>query len=268
MWGNVPLTPPPSLVTVVRGDLIGQTVSDANGVPALQIVSLLAQPSNGSPLYAVTRSQLFPDELVVPIAVLRVAPQGVSIAATRDQLLSLPRATPAQLAQAYPMSPAGSGGGASGSAPIAAAGHPVSLTTPPRSHPTPSTAAASQPQLASVAPPPAPPPGEAQATASGATAPLNLMRRGSIVGFPVTDAYGHSVGTVEAVATVPTTGEVRYAIVSGPDFGIGQYIAVPAQSARAADGKVILAGTLDNWVQAPRYRGDQVNSMLFVTAQP
>jgi hypothetical protein len=88
--------------------------------------------------------------------------------------------------------------------------------------------------------------------------PLQLVRRGSVVGYPVVDSIGHPVGTVEAVAAVPATGEVRYAVISGPSIGFGQYIVVPAATTSAAAGRVTLIGPPTSWATAPRYRGDQV----------
>lgn len=96
--------------------------------------------------------------------------------------------------------------------------------------------------------PPAPPMGE----------PLQLVRRGSVVGYPVVDSAGRPVGTVEAVAAVPATGEVRYAVIAGPSIGFGQYIVVPAGTTSANAGRVTLIGPPNVWATAPRYRGDQV----------
>ena len=57
---------------------------------------------------------------------------------------------------------------------------------------------------------------------------------------------------------VPSTGEVRYAIVADPAFGIGSYIEVPAVNARALADRVVVSGTSEGWRQAPRYTTDQV----------
>lgn len=95
-------------------------------------------------------------------------------------------------------------------------------------------------------------------TGSPALEPLRLAHRGGVVGYPVVDSLGQPVGTIDAVATVPGTGEVRCAIISGPTFGPGFYIAALASSTGAAEGRVVLAGTLATWNQAPRYRSEQV----------
>lgn len=92
--------------------------------------------------------------------------------------------------------------------------------------------------------------------------PLQLVRRGSVVGYPVVDSAGHPVGTVEAVAAVPATGDVRYAVIAGPSIGFGQYIVVPAATTSASAGRVVLIGPPTQWTTAPRYRGDQVQQQF------
>ena len=109
-----------------------------------------------------------------------------------------------------------------------------------------------------VAPLPVAPPVASTAPLPPVAEPLQLVRRGSVVGYPVVDSVGHPVGTVEAVAAVPATGEVRYAVISGPSIGFGQYIVVPAATTSATAGRVTLIGPPTSWATAPRYRGDQV----------
>jgi hypothetical protein len=62
------------------------------------------------------------------------------------------------------------------------------------------------------------PPVAAPAPLPTVAEPLQLVRRGSVVGYPVVDSVGHPVGTVEAVAAIPATGEVRYAVITGPSI--------------------------------------------------
>ncbi len=112
------------------------------------------------------------------------------------------------------------------------------------------------PMATAVVPPPAVAPAPVPPIAP--VAPLRLAYAGSIVGYPVTDSMGQPLGRVEAVAVVPTTGEVRYAIVANPSFGLGSYIEVPAADARTMAGNVVVAGTNANWMQAPRYTSDQL----------
>ncbi len=96
------------------------------------------------------------------------------------------------------------------------------------------------------------------------TEQLQLVHRGSVVGYLVFDSFGQPVGMVDTVAARPGTGEVRYAIVSGPSFGQGYFIAVPAANAQTTDGRVVITGSLANWDQAPRYHGEQVQQTFGV----
>jgi sporulation protein YlmC with PRC-barrel domain len=103
-----------------------------------------------------------------------------------------------------------------------------------------------------VAPPPAPIPPVA------AVMPLRLAYAGSIVGYTVTDSAGAPLGRVEAVAVEPASGQVRYAIIANPSFGLGSYIEVPAGDARTVGSSVIVSGADADWVRAPRYTSDQL----------
>jgi sporulation protein YlmC with PRC-barrel domain len=103
-----------------------------------------------------------------------------------------------------------------------------------------------------AAPPPAPLPPVTPAM------PLRLAYAGSIVGYPVADSAGDPLGRVEAVAVVPSTGEVRYAIVANPNFGLGSYIEVPASSAQTEGGRVVVNGSDQTWLATPRYTSDQL----------
>jgi sporulation protein YlmC with PRC-barrel domain len=89
-----------------------------------------------------------------------------------------------------------------------------------------------------------------------------MMRMGSVVGMPVVDSAGTPLGRIAAVAVVPATGVVRFAIVSNPNFGAGYYVAVPAQQASAGAGQVVVTGSAAQWMQAPRYRGDQLSQAI------
>jgi hypothetical protein len=92
--------------------------------------------------------------------------------------------------------------------------------------------------------------------------PLALVHRGSVVGMPVVDSLGQPIGQVEALATQPGTGEVRYAVITGPAFGTGNYIAVPSASTQLVAGRVVVASTLANLTQMPRYRSEELPQTL------
>jgi len=232
IWGTQPIVPPPGLVTVRQGDLIGRTASDGSGNDILVINYLLADPMTGDARYAVGSSNTLNsgDYVIVPLSVLRVSGGSVSIDATERQLNLVPKYSQLDLERRYPMRTL------------------TSVVLPPPLYVAPGLS----PAPIATGLPPVVAPGE----------PLQLVRRGSVVGYPVVDSFGQPIGTVDAVATVPATGEVRYAIVSSPMLGLGNYIAVPSASTRADAGRVTVAGASATWLQQPRYRGDQVQQIF------
>ena len=226
IWGTQPITPPPGLVTVRQTNLIGRTVDSAGGAPYLTIKDLLVDPTSGNARYAVTTANDFGDYLVVPLSVMRISPMAVRVDATTETLKRMPRYTMAELESRYPRTTLTSG-------PVIIPPPPVLSAIPP------------------ISPAPIPP-------ARPTTPPLEMARTGSVVGYPVVDTANQSVGVVSAVAAVPSSGEVRYAIVSGPYFGTDTYIAVPASSMHMAGDRVVLNAPLAVWLQSQRYRSDQM----------
>ncbi len=90
---------------------------------------------------------------------------------------------------------------------------------------------------------------------------LQLRNTGSVVGLPVVDPSGQSIGTVQAVAAERGTGQVRYLVIASPSFGLGYYISVPAEDARTTGDRVILNAPAGMWMQSPRYAMTQINEM-------
>lgn len=112
-------------------------------------------------------------------------------------------------------------------------------------------AAVAYPNTATMAPIPPVPPEPA----------LQLRSAGSVVGLPVIDAAGQPVGTVQAVAAVRQTGEIRDLIIASPHFGLGYYISVPAASAQSLGDHVVLNAPPGAWMQAPRLASQQISEM-------
>jgi hypothetical protein len=220
VWGTQPITPPAGLVMVRQGDIVGRNIEDQNGNPMAWIEYLLVDPATGDARYAVASSNRFPDYVAVPLSAVRITSTSVLIDSGERTLALAPKMTLAELDRRYPR---------------------TVITTQTRVG------------LPPVAVAPALPPAPMQVVE-----PLQLVRRGSVVGMPVVDASGQPVGHVDAVSAVPATGEVRYAVIAGPTLGLGQYIVVPAASTTATGGRVVLGGAPGSWFQAPRYRGDQV----------
>ncbi|MBM3597466.1 MAG: hypothetical protein FJX35_04585 [Alphaproteobacteria bacterium] len=240
VWGTQTITPPPGLVTTKQSDIVGRTIYDRDGQSALMIETVLADPRTGEARYAVTSSRDFGDYLVVPASVLRISPSMIQVDMTRRQLALMPRFTSGDLVARFPQH---------------AFPGPVAIVPAP-AYPAPVLGV---PPVA-VLPAPAPvyqypvlptPPAEA----------LQLARRGSVVGLPVVDSSGQTVGYVDSLAIVPTSGEVRHVIVAGPSFGQGYYIAMPAMSTYLNTGRVVLMQTAPNWMQSLRYTAMQVQQV-------
>ena len=249
IWGTQSFTPPAGLVTVRQGDLIGRNIDDAAGTPVMLIEYLLVDPATGDARYAVASSSEFGDYVAVPLSALRVTPSSVSVVATLRQLRRMPRYSLAALESRYP---------------------PTTLTTvttvsttamAPAVAPLPSVRVVTTPTVVTA---PAVMPAPPTAVSANPPEPLELAHRGIVVGYPVVDSFGQPVGVIDAVAAVPATGEVRYAIISGPTFGPGYFIAAPAASTSLSAGRVVLAGSLATWTQVPRYRGEQIQQSFGV----
>ena len=246
IWGTQSFTPPPGLVTVRQGDLIGRNIQDASGTPVMVVQYLLVDPATGEARYAVASSSDFGDFVAVPVSALQITPSAVSVDITLRQLRRVPRYSLASLESRYPLTTlttvttVSTTATAPAMTPLPPVTAPVVVTAP--------TVVAAPTVVTTTTTAPSTLPAE----------PLELAHRGSVVGYPVIDSFGQSVGVIDAVAAVPATGEVRYAIISGPTFGPGYFIAAPAARTSMSDGRVVLAGSLATWSQAPRYRGDQI----------
>jgi hypothetical protein len=221
IWGTQPVTPPAGLVMVRQGDIVGRNIEDRAGNPIAWIEYLLVEPATGDARYAVASSNRFPNYVAVPLSAVRIMPTAVVIDGSERTLVLAPKYTLVELDRRYPR---------------------TVLTT----------------QVHTGLPPVAPVVGLPPAAPVQPVEPLQLVRRGSVVGMPVIDVSGQPVGHVDAVAAVPATGEVRYAVIAGPTLGLGQYIVVPATTTSMSGGRVVLNGAPGAWWQAPRYRSDQV----------
>jgi hypothetical protein len=224
-WSGQSLTPPSYLVRVDRPDLVGRPIN-AGQSSAMTVQYVLADPMSGQPQYVAASSNSEPGNYVIlPYAQLSPAGNQLGVNTTPYTLAMLPHMTTVEL-ERYP---------------LAAPPPTAALTLVP--------AVSGLPPVAQPLPPAALP-------------PLALVRRGSVVGMPVVDSLGQPIGQVEALATMPGTGEVRYAVISGPAFGIGNYIAVPSTSTQLVAGRVVVANTLGNLTQMPRYRGEELPQTL------
>ena len=226
LWNGESIAPPAGMLTAYQGPLIGRRVDNAAGATPFTVVATIVEPTAGRPRYVVLQGPLSPYLVIVPINALLISPTAIQLTATDYTLRTLPNYPSLEAVQSqYPRTV-------------------ITAVVQPPPAPTPG-----------LLPPVLPPPVTGSPTAGG---PLEFARSGSVVGMSAVDQTGAPVGEVAAVAVVPTTGEVRYAILAGPDFGPGYYVAVPAGQAISSQGRVVLSGTLQQWLQAPRYRGDQL----------
>jgi sporulation protein YlmC with PRC-barrel domain len=228
VWDNQQLTPPAGLVAVTQSAyLVGDTVTDSNGIVVGQVTQLLVDPTTSQSWYAVVASPQFPDYLAVPVAALHNAPPGVALDVPAQALIAVPRLAIADFSVRYPA---------------------TLLSSPLIMPPLTTLQGAMTPGPVTVLASPSP------------AEPLELVSHGSVVGFPVTDNSGRAVGIVNRLAIIPSSGEVRYLIVSSADFGSGNFIAVPAVSANTINGQVILAAPYATWAGAQRYQETQLRA--------
>ncbi len=237
-WGSQPLTPPLGLVSATNSDLIGRNVADTSGTNVLTIEKLLVEPTTGNARYAVTSMNHFSDKVVIPFSALQISPMQIRVDASKETLANMPKFASSELDRNYPAT---------------ALVAPVAVVVPSTSLYAPAVT-----PLSPLPPVPVMSTTVTTTTVPVGVEPLQLARRGSVVGQPVYDSLGQPIGTVSAVAAAPSNGEVRYVLVSGPAFGAGNDIAIPAASASAASGRVVLSAPLAQWQQAPRYRAEVV----------
>lgn len=226
MWDGESIVPPTGLATSRQSDLVGRAVTGANGAKLAIIDYVLVDPTSGSPRYAVASSNQSAEYAVIPMSALQVKGSSVWFAANDLTLARLPHYTLSELGQRYP---------------------------------------ATQATASSILPPAAALPHAALSPLPGDGEPLTLAHQGSVVGYPVIDPLGSTIGSVDAVAAVPTTGEVRYVIISGPNLGLGNYIAAPASVARLSGDRLVLTEAPS---ALPRYRSEQLSQSFGTNLPP
>ena len=226
-WDGQAIVPPPGLLTNFQGVYIGRRIDNSIGESPLYIKAVLVDPTAAQPSYVIASGVPSGELVIIPLTALQITATTITVSATHSTLDGLPN---------YPTIGA-----------IEAA-YPRTVVTAPTAAPPPAP-------MVNTIPPIMPAP-------VGGYGPLTLARAGSVVGLSVIDSSGMPVGRVDEVAVVPATGEVRYAIIEGPSFGPGYYIAVPSAAASVAGGQLVITGSLASWTQAPRYRDDQLPQML------
>jgi hypothetical protein len=231
-WNSQSLYPPPNLVRLERSDLFGRPINAGQTSGPMTVQQVLADPVSGAPQYVAATSATEPSSyLILPYSALHVGPGQITVDTTPRTLSELPHMTSVELEQRYRTA--------------------VVVPAPPAS-PVVSALPGASPVVSGL--PPAAPVLPNQT--------LLLVRRGSVVGMPAYDALGQQVGQVDAVAATPGTGEVRYAIITGPPIGVGSYITVPAASTQLVGGRVVVNSTLAALTQLPHYRSEELPPSL------
>lgn len=240
VWGTQTIKPAIGLLTAHQGPLIGRTITNQYGPSPLGIRYTLVDPSNGDARYGVVSKRGDSDYVPIPVSALNTSPSAITVTATDDELSKLPHYSLDRLLEKYPRT----------------------VLTPVQAPPAANVPGAAPTGVATTALPPSPSQGAASAlppgpSASSGSDAVKLVHSGGMVGYPVVDSSGQSIGTVNAVAVAPKTGEVRYIVVSSQNFGRGSYIVVPASSAQSSDGRVVVSGSAASWAQAPQHEDNQ-----------
>ena len=227
-WGGDGIRPPPNLVQAPSSNLIGRVITTRDGL-ALPIKAVLEDPA-GRQRYVLASSPPSGDLVDVPVSALDVGPDRILLNGGRPQLVWLEHHAPDQIDKLYPPAAAAKTQPLLGGSPI-----PLPTATVPLVSPVPEA--------------------------------LVLLHSSSVVGLPVVDSDGAAVGKIDAVAAVPGTGQVEYALLTGPAFGSDSYIVLPSASMQLEGNQVRLPGSkVAALEEMRRYRlADPVDVMGAVT---
>ncbi|MGE0271669.1 MAG: PRC-barrel domain-containing protein, partial [Alphaproteobacteria bacterium] len=91
---------------------------------------------------------------------------------------------------------------------------------------------------------------------------VNLSTRSDLVGRAFVDGYGNQLGTVNYVAVMPGTADARYVVVSGPTFGAGNQIFVPASQVHMSGGRVMSDVPTATLVQSQRFQAAEMQRFV------
>jgi hypothetical protein len=201
-WGEDGVRPPPNLKQAESSDLVGRTVTVADG-PVLPIKAVLEDASGRQRYVLVSDPGSQEVVVVVPKSALTIAGDTVALNGSTKDLAWLQHHDVGQVERLYPKASA-----AKTEPPLAGAPIPLPVAEIPMVQPVPES--------------------------------LVILHSSSVVGMPVIDASGGSVGQVDSVAAVPGTGQVLYALVTGPQIGADTYILLPSSTMELREGKVTL----------------------------
>ena len=241
IWGTQTMTPSSDLLLTKNSNLIGTRVSDSNGVTFGTVAFMMVEANKQQrPMYAVVAADGVADTYIaVPMSGVRTAGGGMQVDTTVAELNRVPKYTLAGLQTRHAV--------ASNSPPLVA---PVVATvatpiiTPAPVAVGPSGTVVTAPRV--IVP--------TSAAVMPAPESVNLSTRSDLVGRAFVDAYGNQLGTVNYVAVLPGTADARYVVVSGPTFGAGNQIFVPASQVHMSGGRVMADVPTTTLVQSQRFQ--------------
>lgn len=249
IWGTQTMTPSSDLLLTKNSNLIGSRVSDSNGVSWGTVAFMMVEANQQQrPMYAVVAADGVSDTYIaVPMSAVRMAGGGVQVDTTVADLNRVPKYTFAGLQRRHAV--------ASNSAPLVA---PVVATvatpiiTPAPVAIVPSGTVVAAPMIVAPAP----------VAVMPAPESVNLSTRSDLVGRAFVDGYGNQLGTVNYVAVMPGTADARYVVVSGPMFGAGNQIFVPASQVHMSGGRVMADVPTATLVQSQRFQAAEMQRFV------
>lgn len=249
IWGTQTMTPSSDLLLTKNSNLIGSRVSDSNGVFWGTVAFMMVEANQQQrPMYAVVAADGVSDTYIaVPMSAVRMAGGGVQVDTTVADLNRVPKYTFAGLQRRHAV--------ASNSAPLVA---PVVATvatpiiTPAPVAIVPSGTMVAAPMIVAPAP----------VAVMPAPESVNLSTRSDLVGRAFVDGYGNQLGTVNYVAVMPGTADARYVVVSGPMFGAGNQIFVPASQVHMSGGRVMADVPTATLVQSQRFQAAEMQRFV------
>jgi len=257
IWGTQTMTPSSDLLLTKNSNLIGSRVSDRNGVSWGTVAFMMVEANQQQrPMYAVVAADGVSDTYIaVPMSAIRTAGGGVQVDTTVADMNRVPKYTFAGLQRRHAV--------ASNSAPlvapvVATVATPLITAAPGTVAVVPGAGVVAAPMVTTpmvVAAAPA-------ATVMPAPESVNLSTRSDLVGRAFVDGYGNQIGTVNYVAVMPGTADARYVVVSGPMFGAGNQIFVPASQVHMSGGRVMADVPTATLAQSQRFQAGEMQRFV------
>lgn len=249
IWGTQTMTPPADLLLTKQSNLIGNRVADSSGTPWGTVAFMMVEANpQQRPMYAVVAADGVADTYIaVPMSAIRASGGGLQVDTPVAQLNRVPKYTFAGLQARHAV--------ASNSPPLVApviAMAPAPIITPAPVMVVPSGTVVAAPMI--VAPVPA--------AVVPAPESVNLSMRSDLVGRAFVDSAGNQLGTVNYVAVMPGTADARYVVVSGPVFGAGNQVFVPASQIHMSGGRVMADVPTATLVQAQRFQATDMQRFV------